>query len=135
MILNKNPNITKALMLPSTTFRGRIIECDLARTITLTARVTYDASGTVSANVNLYYTPDGINFDTLTFTTYAITITAGATIQRSAVIDPPEVGYLVPVIQNADTVYNITNISLWTSVSKYWEDYHKAIEQSLTRKV
>ena len=133
MIDNILPNVTGSLLPVSGKKRGRAIKCDLARTLLLTGRCTYNASGTLAMRVNLYFSPDGNNFDTVPYTYFDITITAGADVQRSVIVDPPENGYLVPEVENLDTAYTITNFIVWTNVANYWEDIHKAMEANLKR--
>jgi hypothetical protein len=127
MLIDIRPNITKALLPVSSKMRGRVIECDLARTLTVTGRCTYNASGTAALRVNLYYSPDGVHFDTVPYTYFDLNVTAGSEVQESALIDPPEVGYLVPEIENLDASYTITDITIWETVSRHWEDIQKAV--------
>ena len=129
MLLSKDPNLTKAAINPSTAKRGKLIECDLARTLTLTLSCLYNASGTSSARVSLYYSPDGIHFDTREYAYFENTITAGARVQGTSLVDPPESGYLVPVVTNQDATYTITHVKLWAAISKYWEDLHATMSQ------
>jgi len=127
MILDKNPHFNSAIILPSATRSSKPIECDLARTLTVSARCIYNASGTGSALINVYYSPDGKHIDTIAYTYWENTITAGAAVQRTQLIDPPEAGYLIFRVTNQDTVYNITRVKLWINVSRYWEDLHAAM--------
>jgi len=133
MRANKDPNLTLSSIAPSFTMRGKAIDCDLARTLTVTIRNTYNASGTGSSKVIFYFSPDGTNYDTIEYTSFENTITAGAAVQKTAIIDPPETGYIIPVVYNQDAVYSITDVKLWTNISKYWEDLHGSMNVHNTR--
>ena len=133
MFVDKRPNIHKLTIPASGKFRGRVIECDLARSLTVTGRCTYNASGTVGMKVNLYYSPDGDHFDTVAYTSFVVDLTAGATVQESSIIDPPETGYMSLEVENQDTVYTLTDVYLWVNASRYWEDLHKAVDKRTKR--
>jgi len=133
MKMNKDPNITKASLAPSASVRGKAIDCDLARLLTVTIRNTYNAAGTDSAKVSFLFTPDGTHFDTIAYTSFENTITAGAKVQQTVIVDPPETGYIVPVVTNQDAVHPITRLKVWTNISKYWEDIHGAMDPHHSR--
>ena len=46
-----------------------------ARTLSLTVRLTFNAASDTDAIINIYYSPDGNNWDTEVFTTFTITDT------------------------------------------------------------
>ena len=133
MLINKNPNISRESIPASASIRGRAIEVDLARTLSISGRCTYHASGTSAMRLNVYFSPDGENFDTIPYAYFDVDITAGAVCQESKLIDPPENGYLIPQVVNQDGTYSINNVKVWIGVSKYWEDFHKAIEVDAKR--
>lgn len=93
----------------------------LERTLAITARTKYNASGTLALRINIYFSPDGINFDTIPYTYFDITVTAGAVCQRTCIIDTPEHGFFVVEAENLDTSYTQTQIEVVTNQSKWIE--------------
>lgn len=112
---------SKAILNASQTYKFSVITLDKTRTVGITAKTTYNASGTGSLRVNLYYSPDGINFDTIAYTYFDVTITAATTQQRTAIVDIPEIGYMQIAIQNLDATYTQTNVQAWVTQEK-WEE-------------
>lgn len=85
-------------------------------TLTVTVRVTYNAAATSGLRLNLYFSPDGKNYDTVPFAYYDIDLTADATCQETKVVDAPERGYLSFSVQNLDAAQAATNIFVWIDV-------------------
>ncbi len=98
-----------------------MINLNNVRTGTLTCRVTYGAGATTGATVNLYYSADGERFDTVAFTSFLVNLSAGSTVQESAIIDFPENGYVEVRVSNGDAI--ATNITLWYSLARYGDTY------------
>lgn len=73
---------------------------DKVRTAVITCRLTYGSSSSSGAVLNLYYSPDGENWDTVPYLSYTINLTASGTIQESKILDVPEVGYLKAELVN-----------------------------------
>ena len=92
-----------------------------ARTVTFTARVLFDASATADVTMNVYFSPDGNNWDSVVYATIAITVSAGNTVQRTLLVDPPEHGYLRVELANGDQTYTATIARLWYTVQS-WDD-------------
>ena len=90
-----------------------------ARTFSATAKVTFDGSATSGARINLYYSPDGSNFDTVVIDQVTVTLSAGNTIQRTIVIQPPEHGFLAIEIENLDSSQTLTDANVWYSIQGY----------------
>ena len=97
-----------------------------ARTFSITLRMTFDAAADTDATVYAYYSPDGNNWDTINFATWAITFGVSATVQRTVIIDPPEHGYLRIAIYNSSQAQAISRISAWYTIQS-WESV-EAIE-------
>lgn len=92
-----------------------------ARTLTVTARMTFGASIDADATIEIYYSPDGTNWDTLTYTTYAVTYTSGGTVQQTIIIDPPEHGHIAVKILNGSSADTLTDVVAWYSIQSYYD--------------
>jgi len=92
------------------------------RTLTITARVTYNASASSGIRLKLYFSPDGKHYDTVPYTYFDVDFTAGATVQETHIIDAPEEGYMSVVVQNLDATYAATQIFVWSCVRAYPEE-------------
>ena len=99
-----------------------VINLNRCRTFSVTGKCTYNSSGTLALRVHLYYSPDGKSYDTVSYAYFDVTITAGSAIQESHSIDMPEHGYMLLKLQNLDTSYAITNISIWYEIGSYPRD-------------
>lgn len=94
------------------------------RTATISVRITYAGGAGTAATLQLLYSPDGRNFDTVVYTSLAITLTAGATVQRTAILDLPEQGYMEIRVANGDAVN--TNLQVWYSVARHGDTHIEA---------
>ena len=92
-----------------------------ARTVTFTARVTFAAAADVDTTMNIYFSPDGNNWDTYRYATIAIPFTASATVQVTILVDPPEHGYLRVELANGDQTRAVTIAHLWYTIQS-WDD-------------
>ena len=90
-----------------------------ARTVSITVRGTFNASAQSGATLNVYYSPDGNNFDTVPYATEAINLSAGSTVQETVIIDPPEHGWLIAEVVNDSSSYTLTNVKVWYTVQSY----------------
>ena len=90
-----------------------------ARTLSITARITFHSSATKGATVYLYYSPDGTNWDTIAYTSFEITLTAGQTVQRTLPIDVPEHGYIKVHVTNDDSSYAATDLKCWYTIQSW----------------
>jgi hypothetical protein len=100
-------------------FLGGVIPLVRARTLSLTIRETCGAGIDANTTVGLYYSPDGNKWDSIVYTSWEITYTAGSTIQRTVIIDPPEHGYLQVKITNGSQSDVLTNIKGWYSIQSW----------------
>jgi len=105
------------------------------RELILTARGTYDASATLGLRLNLYYSPDGESWDTVPFAYYDVDLTAGSTIQESAIVDPPSTGYLKVTAQNQDATYSVTAVEIWSSYSRWGDEYISLDKKTMRREL
>ena len=90
-----------------------------ARTLSLTVRGTFHGSATLGATCYIYYSPNGSKWDTIPYTSFDLTLTAGAAVQRTLPIDTPEHGFASVKIVNNDTVRAITDISAWYTIQAW----------------
>jgi len=90
-----------------------------ARTLSLTIRCTFNAGATAGGTAELYYSPDGKNWDTIPYADFAITLSAGETVQRTVTIDTPEHGYVKLKIVNNDSSQAITDVKAWYSIQSW----------------
>jgi hypothetical protein len=90
-----------------------------ARTVSITIRETCGAAINADTTVSLFYSPDGNNWDTQLYTSFTLTFSAGATIQRTVIIDPPEHGYFAVQVTNGSAADVITNIKGWYSIQAW----------------
>jgi len=90
-----------------------------ARTLSITARVKFHASATNNATVYLYYSPDGIHWDTIAYTSFDLTLSAGNYVQRTVPIDVPEHGYVKVQVANNDSSYPITEVQCWYTIQSW----------------
>jgi len=92
-----------------------------ARTLTITARCDFSAGSIADTTMNLLYSPDGNNIDTVAYATIAIPFTAGATVQRTLLCDPPEHGYMMVQFVNTDAVGSVARLKVWYTIQS-WDD-------------
>ena len=90
-----------------------------ARTLSCTVRMTFGASIDADATLEVYYSPDGNNWDNLTYATQAVAFTAGATRQQTFIIDPPEHGHICFKVLNGSDADTITNVVGWYSIQSW----------------
>lgn len=93
-----------------------------ARTLSITVRLTFGASIDADADVYLYYSPDGRNWDTIAFTSWAITYTASGVVQHTVIVDPPEHGNMAIKITNGSQADTIDEAVVWYSIQS-WPDF------------
>lgn len=90
-----------------------------ARTLSITVRMTFGASIDADATIELYYSPDGEMWDTLTYAEQGVTFTAGSTVQQTFIVDPPEHGHMKIQILNGSAADTITDIRAWYSIQSW----------------
>ena len=90
-----------------------------ARTLSVTVRMTFGASIDADATAEIFYSPDGNRWDTIYYAHQAITFTAGGTVQKTFIIDPPEHGHLCVKVLNGSTADTITNAVAWYSIQSW----------------
>ena len=104
-----------------------------ARTVTFTARVTFAAAADVDVTMNVFFSPDGNNWDTTAYATLAIPFTVSTTVQRTLLLDPPEHGYLRVELANGDQTRTVTIAKLWYTIQSWDEIGTEILESALLR--
>jgi len=87
-------------------------------TFTVTTRVVYNGSATAGIRLNMYFSPDDKNYDTVPYAYYDIDLTAGGTVQETKIVDAPEQGDMRIAVENLDGTYTATSIKVWTNLEK-----------------
>jgi len=80
----------------------------------ITINVTYNSSATAGATIQIFYSQDGVNFDTVTSEVDNLSFTAGATVQQTFT-HPCITPYANIVVTNKDTSQALTLNSLWVT--------------------
>jgi len=91
------------------------LEIPLGKTgMVITINVTYNANASAGAEVRVYYSPDGVNWDTDTDEIDTLPFTAGATVQKSFT-HPCILPYARIVVINKDTSQALVLNNLWVT--------------------
>ena len=90
-----------------------------ARTMSLTTQIQFGGSIDADATVYVYYSPDGNNWDTIAYTSYAVTFTAGSTIQRTVLVDVPEHGHIKLKVTNGSQADTLDEVIQWYSIQAF----------------
>jgi len=90
-----------------------------ARTLSITVRLTFGGQIDADATVELYYSPDGSNWDTIPYTSFIIPFTISTTKQRTAIIDPPEHGYVRVAIKNNSAADALSIVTCWYTIQSW----------------
>lgn len=92
-----------------------------ARTVSITVNMTFGSSIDADPTIEVYYSPDGRNFDTYVLTSWGMTYDASATEQITKIIDVPEHGMLIVKVLNGSSADTITNVVWWYSIQSWPE--------------
>ena len=95
------------------------IRLERARTLAITCRVTYHGSATSGVTVKLYYNQPKTGLDTVPFASFVPTLTAGATVQRTVLVDCPESSNIHVKVKNDDGTHPASDISVGASVKRW----------------
>lgn len=98
----------------------KIISLLRKRTFKITVQLTYDASASKAARIEVQTSPDNSNWDTIDYLNELadLTVNAGNVVQRTIIIDPPETGFARIKIVNNDS-NPITSITVWYSIQSW----------------
>ena len=95
------------------------VRIERARTLAITCRVTYHASATAGITVKLYYNHPDIGMDTIPFASFVPTLTAGAIVQRTVLVDCPESSNIHIKVRNDDGTHPATEIQIGSSTKRW----------------
>ena len=112
---------------------GSSISLVRARTLSVTLRCTFNAAATGNANLMVYYSPDGENFDTTEYGKFTVAVSAGNSRQESAYVIMPEHGFVKFAVKNNDATQTLTAIRVWYSIQSWGdagEQVHGAVQQT-----
>ena len=84
------------------TMESEQISLDNMEMLVITAQVKYEAGADVSLQVKVKYLPRSGIFDTIPYTSFYLTYSAGAEVKRSVPIDVPPLGFLKVELYNGD---------------------------------
>ena len=102
-----------------------LVEC---RTLSVSCRVTYNGAATSGVRVNIYYAPDGRTWDTVPYTHFDITLTAGEVVQETEIIDMPEHGAVAFGVENLDAAQTATEVKTWYSIQSWQGKCEEEVE-------
>jgi hypothetical protein len=83
--------------------------------LAITVRATYNASATKGIRCDIYTSPDNVNWDTDVYASFEPSFAAGATVQKTVLIDPTA-RYLKVVVVNLDTSYATGAVKIWRTL-------------------
>lgn len=94
------------------------------------ASVDYNASGTGTARLKIYHSPDGSieHKDTVEYAGFNLDLTAGSTVKKTRPFDLID-GYYFVTIKNNDATYTLTNVKVWVNKKYEGEEYQRADQQ------
>ena len=69
--------------------------------------------------IHIYYSPDSTNWDTINYTSFAMTYSAAAWVQRTVTIDVPEHGYIRVMVENVSSSYGLVGVEIWYSIQSW----------------
>jgi len=104
-----------------------------ARTLTITVQGDFSGGSIADTTINLLYSPDGNNLDTVAYATIALPFTAATTVQRTLLCDPPEHGYMFVQLVNTDAVGSVARIKIWYTIQS-WDDIGSDLNAIALRK-
>lgn len=116
----KNPFFSIQEVAASGTIKTSSFNLNYARTISVTVQIDCGAALDADTTVNVYYSPDGNNWDTINYTSFTLAFDAGNTVQRTVLIDTPEHGALILEIVNGSAADTLDNVYCWYSIQS-WE--------------
>ena len=111
--------VIPSLAVSASQYLGGPIPLVRARTLSVTIRETCAAGVDADTTINLFYSPDGNKWDSQAFATWTLTFSAGNTIQRTVIVDPPEHGYIQVQVSNGSAAGILTQIIAWYSIQSW----------------
>ena len=116
------PWFTQALVAASGVVNSPgILDLIRARSLSITVQLTFGGSIDADTTVELFYSPDGSNWDTYAYATFAITFDTSETEQITKFFNVPEHGFMKVVITNGSSADTLTNLKVWYSMDSWVE--------------
>lgn len=98
-----------------------VLDLIRARSLSVTVQVTFGGSVDADTTVELFYSPDGTNWDTYVYATFAITFDVSETEQVTKFFNVPEHGFMKVKITNGSDQDTLTNLKVWYSMDSWVE--------------
>lgn len=98
------------------------IELVRTRSLSITAKMTFGGSIDADATIDVYYSPDGKNWDSLAYTSFALTFTVSATRQKTVPITVPEHGAIKLKVTNGSSADTIKDLGFWFAIHSWPSD-------------
>ncbi len=114
-----NPAKTLSVLPAGEERPATVVPLVRARGFSVTCRATFGAGNTGNVVANLYYSPDGVNFDTSPYASLTVPVTASESVQASAYVVVPEHGYIKITVSNEDASNDVNNVLVWFSIQSY----------------
>lgn len=111
------PLLRTSSLPASATAQAGLIDCRNLKAIALTGRATFDASATGNVTVCMFFSPDGVNYDTTAFSTLTLTCVQSGTVQKTAITEVPDTGWVRVNVINGDSSYAQTAVAVWAAVA------------------
>jgi len=91
---------------------------DGVKTLLLTCKLKYHSSASSGAEVKIYTNPTGKSWDTDPYASFLMPFTAGATKQKTVLVDVEGLEFIRADIVNNDSSYAITNAKIIVTSEK-----------------
>jgi len=102
-----------ASVRPSGTAVGQALKIpDGVKTLLLTCKLTYHASASRGAEVKIYTNPTGESWDTDPYASFLMPFSAGATKQKTVLVDVEGLEFIRADVENLDSSYPISNVKI-----------------------
>ena len=95
------------------------IDVTKMRTLTAKVKVTYAAGATDPVRLNYYSKLSNNLVDTVPIDYEDITLTAGATVQKTIFIASPEEGEVIFEVENRDSANAATDVEVWLTYERW----------------
>lgn len=122
-----------ALAASKEIYTGEMV-CQLFRDFYITGAATY-ANSTQPVRVNVYYSPDGVLWDSIPYIYFDLTVSTNSRVQKTISADIPSMGYIRFSVKNLDTSVSASNAEIYVSYARYGEEYLPANQPALTDEI
>lgn len=95
------------------------ITLNKCRSLAIQIEMTFGGSIDADATVDAYFSSDGNNWDSIAYTSWAITYTVSTTVRRTVLINVPEHGFIKFKVTNGSSADTITKVKLWKIIQRW----------------